>query len=190
MELQLEAIVSEITKELPVEVFNPNDWYLAGGVIYSLWNGTEPRDYDLFCKNKKAANKLRKYFRKNKELCDFTTKNAISKGKYQFVIRNIGEPEVEVNKFDFKHNCFYFDSGKLINCTEWEHLDNTELIFNTERGRDLLNIMTRIPKFLDRGMTITQAEMLSILEQATRPTKIFNERKTIKRRIIDKNELS
>lgn len=175
-------MVSQIQKELPEDIFNLSDWYLGGGCIYSIWNDKDPKDYDIFCKSKKAANKLKRYFKKNKEQCDVVTSNAVSKGKWQFVIRNVGEPEVEVNKFDFKHNMNYYDNGRLHTCAGWEYLDSNNLEFNSDRGRDILNIMTRIPKFVERGMEITQMEMLDILEKGTRPTKIFKERKTIKRR--------
>lgn len=178
----LNSVLNDIRKIIPEEYFNFNDWYFAGGCIYSLWNNKEIKDYDLFCKNKSAVNKLRKYFRLHKDKTDFITKNAISVGKYQFVIRNIGLPEVEVSKFDFKHNMFYYDKGELHNATDWEYLSSNKLEFNTERARDVLNIMTRIPKFVERGMEISQAEMLNILEIGTRPTKIFKERKMIKNR--------
>ena len=178
----LNSVLNDIRQIVPEEYFNFDDWYFAGGCVYSLWNDREVKDYDIFCKNKTAASKIRKYFRAHKDLTDIITKNAISVKKYQFVIRNIGLPEVEVAKFDFKHNMFYYDKGKLHNMVDWKYLSSNKLEFNTERARDILNIMTRIPKFVERGMEISQAEMLNILELGTRPTKIFKERKMIKNR--------
>lgn len=130
---------------------------------------------------------MKKWFKKHKDQCDIVTSNAVSKGKWQFVIRNVGKPEIEVAKYDFRHNMFFFDKGKLHNCTDWKHLDSNNLEFNSERGRDILNIMTRVPKFVERGMEVSQHELLSILEKGTRPTKIFKERSTIKKRLSGKD---
>jgi hypothetical protein len=55
----LELKICELEKLFTDEYFNVNDFYVAGGCIYSLWNNKEPKDYDVFCKNKKAINKLK-----------------------------------------------------------------------------------------------------------------------------------
>ena len=77
---------------------------------------------------------------------------------------------------------FYYDISGLHNLVEWEHLSSNQLKFNSARARDVLNIITRIPKFIDREMEISQKEILDILELGTRPTKIFRERRGIKQR--------
>ncbi len=64
----------------------------------------------------------------------------------------------------------------------WEYLDDSNLHFNSDRARDILNIITRVPKFVSRGMEISQAEILDILERGTRPSKILGERRSIKKR--------
>jgi len=179
----LEIKIRELEALLPKEVFDfYNDFYFAGGCIYSIWNNKEPKDYDIFCKNKKAINKLTKHFKNNKDKADIITSNAITMKEFQFVIKHIGEPEVEVARFDFKHNCFYYDGTVLGTTTHHDCLDSNKLEFNSKRARDVLNIITRIPKFLERGMEITQSEILNILELGTRPTKIFGERSAIKKR--------
>lgn len=178
----LNEIINELRIIFTDEYFNIDDFYFAGGCIYSLWNDKEIKDYDIFCKNKKAINKLRKWFRKNKDEADFITKNAISMGKYQFVLKFIGQPNVEVGKFDFKHNMCYYDNYKLTALSGYEYLESNKLEFNSTRARDVLNIITRIPKFIERGMEISQLEILNILENGTRPTKYFSERSKIKQR--------
>ena len=172
----------ELETLFTAEYFDFNDWYFAGGCIYSLWNNKEPKDYDLFCRNRKAINKLRKFFRQHNELEDIVTKNAISMGKFQFILKHVGEPEVEVALFDFKHNCYYYDYGGLHDLFGWDYLDSNKLEFNSERARNVLNIITRIPKFIERGMEISQKEILDILETGTKPTKYFRERRNIKKR--------
>lgn len=179
-EAELHKIISSVNDTIPLEFFNPSDWYLAGGCVYCVWNNKKPKDYDLFCKNKNAIKKLRKWFRQNPDKASIITKNAISMGKYQFVIQHVGNPEVEVRKFDFKHNLFYYDENGIHNCVEWDCIEGNRLEFNSERARDILNILTRIPKFVSRGMEISQKEILDIIELGTRPTKILRERKHIK----------
>jgi hypothetical protein len=173
--------VIEINDTIPIEYFNIKDWYFAGGCIYSIWNNKEPKDYDMFCKSMDAIKKIRKWFKKNKDKADIITKNAISMGKFQFVVQHIGKPEIEVGKFDFKHNMFYYDNEELSTLSDWEYIESNKLEFNSERARDILNIMTRIPKFVNRGMDISQKEILDILELGTRPSKYFRERKYIKK---------
>ena len=72
--------------------FDRRDFYFAGGCIYSLWNNKKPKDFDIFCKNKRAIRALQKWFRRHKEAADIITGNAISMGEYQFVTRHIGPP--------------------------------------------------------------------------------------------------
>lgn len=180
--LKLQEIISDIQTQIGKENFDFKDFYFAGGCIYCLWNDKDVKDYDIFCSNKNSINKLKKYFKQNKSKANIITNNAITMGKYQFVIKHIGKPEIEVNKFDFKHNMFYYDNSGLHNLVEWEHLSSNQLVFNSARARDVLNVITRIPKFVSREMEISQAEILNILELGTRPTKIFRERRSIKQR--------
>ena len=178
---ELNKIIEEIKILIPSEVFNFDDFYIAGGCIYSLYNGKEPKDYDIFCKNKKAIKRLLKYLENNKDKCSFVTDNAISLGKFQFIIRFIGNPKTQVSKFDFKHNMFYYDGKDLVCLSEWKYLESNTLSFNSTRARDVLNILSRIPKFIERGMEISQREIYEILEVGTRPTNYFRERASIKK---------
>jgi len=177
----LQTKVAELESILPKDAFDFKDFYFAGGCIYSIWNGKEVKDYDIFCKSKKAIEKLKRYFGENKGKTNIITNNAITMGKYQFVIRHIGKPEVEVMKFDFKHNMAYYDTDGLAAVSGWEYINSNKLEFNSERARDVLNIISRIPKFVGRGMEISQKEIFDILELGTRPTKIFSERASIKK---------
>jgi len=181
----LEEIVMQLKDLLQSPEFNFDDFYIAGGCIYSLWNDKEPKDYDVFCKNKRAVKFLKKYFADKPWLCQIVTDNAITSGKFQFITRKgcVGNPDTQVGQFDFKHNMFYFN-GKEVKCVSgWEFLDSDVLHFNTHRPRDILNTIGRIMKFQDRGMRITQKEVNKILEFATRPSRIIKERRSLKRRI-------
>lgn len=177
---ELTKVVSQIQAIIPE--FNLTDYYFAGGCIYSLWNDRDIKDYDIFCTNKKAMNRLKKYLKAHPELVNIKTQNAFTVGKYQFIIKHIGDPEVEVAKFDFKHNGYFYNHSGLHDVFSWDYIDSKELKFNSTRARDVLNIITRVPKFVERGMDISQKEILDILELGTRPTKYFAERRTIKQR--------
>ena len=182
LKFHLQSVVSDIQSKLGSDIFNFDDFYFAGGCIYCIWNGKEIKDYDIFCRNRKAIKKLCKHFKSNPHLANIITKNAITMGKYQFVIKHIGEPDVEVGKFDFKHNMAYYDSSGFHSLVDISYIEGDKLVANTNRARDVLNIITRIPKFVERGMDISQSEILDILELGTRPTKYFSERRYIKAR--------
>jgi hypothetical protein len=177
----LGEILNDIQQRLGA-AFDFNDYYFAGGCCYCLWNDKEIKDYDIFCKSQKAIRKLKSFFKANPQLADNISKNAITMGKYQFVTKHIGQPEIEVAKFDFKHNLVYFDSTGVHALTSWDDIESNTLLANTDRARDVLNIVTRIPKFVERGMDISQKEIVDILERGTRPTKYFSERRYIKAR--------
>lgn len=177
---ELNRIIADIRAKIPF--FNLTDYYFAGGCIYSLWNNKEVKDYDIFCANNKAKQHITTYLNLHPELINCKTENAYTVGKYQFVIKHIGKPEDEVAKFDFKHNGYFYNNKGIQTVFGWDYIDSNELKFNDERARDVLNIVTRIPKFVKRGMEISQNEILNILEKGTRPLSYFSERKTIKKR--------
>ena len=176
----LKEKVAELQNLLPDDVFNMSDFYFAGGCIYSLWNNVPPKDYDIFCRNKRAIKKIKAYFKRNKDKASSITKNAITFGEFQFITRHIGEPETVVSEFDFRHNMFYFDGKSLETLSSWRYLDDNKLAFNTERARDILNVVLRTPKFVSRGMEISKKDMAEILEKGTRPRKILKERRGLK----------
>ena len=175
----LSDIIKDIELKLPKSVFNFKDFYIAGGCIYSIWNGKKPKDYDIFCKNKEALAKVKQYFKENS--CNYTSENAITYGKYQFVAKWYGDAETEVCKFDFKHNMFYYDSEGLHNLVDWDYLNSNKLVFNKSRARDVASILTRIPKFVARGMEIDLEESAEMLDVVTRPSNYIKEKISIKR---------
>ena len=175
----LAEIVKDIELKLPKSVFNFEDFYIAGGCIYSIWNNNKPKDYDIFCKNRTALAKVQQYFKENS--CNYTSENAITYGKYQFVTKWYGDAETEVGKFDFKHNMFYYDSEGLHNLVDWDYLNSNKPVFNKLRARDVASILTRIPKFVARGMEIDLEESAEMLDVITSPKNYVKERINIKR---------
>lgn len=153
------------------------EMYFAGGCIYSLTNGKEPKDYDIFLKSDKLIDKL-------KEL-DFwvcKTDNALSYGKFQVIIKFYGEPEEVVGQFDFKHNMHWYEPYSYkIECGYEEEIEDStsslddyiyihtnELIFNEKRARDCENVWLRIDKFIKRGMKISKETKKKILSKTSK----------------------
>jgi hypothetical protein len=152
--------------------------FLCGGCIYSLYNNQEPKDYDFFLKDNQLAKDLMEYFKslelepyknllqgKYKGLHLMITKYAISIGKYQIIIKYIGEPEDVVNQFDFKHNMFYFENENVKPVADWEFLDTNKISFNDDRARDICGVILRLPKFVKRGMIVTKKEIAKMLNK-------------------------
>ena len=175
----LSRVVKDIEHKIPKEIFNFDDFYIAGGCIYSIWNNKTPNDYDLFCKNKKAINKIKAYFKEKP--CNFVSDNAITYGKYQFITKWYGDPITEVSKFDFKHNMFYYDSKGVHNIVDWSYLNSKKLVFNNLRARDVASVVTRIPKFISRGMELSKSECACMLDVLTSPKNYIKEKVSIKR---------
>lgn len=161
-----------------------NKFFLAGGCIYSLYNNKEPNDYDIFLYDSETKNLLILYF--NKYVTAFKhggisigeydglkllkTRYAISIGKkYQIIHKYIGKPNDVVSEFDFKHNMFYYVPHLNVVCPHKKsypkYLMTNEIFFNDLRCRDLCNVIMRIPKFIERGMTIKKKEIAKILKK-------------------------
>jgi hypothetical protein len=162
----LRNIKSEFTKKyIPPDLRNEfeKQAYLAGGCIYSLYQGNEVKDFDFFLKSAKFRDKLMKRFRKSSKVMQ--TKYALSfeKGRYQIILKYIGKPRKVVREFDFKHNMFYYNKGAVKGLVGEEHLQSNKLHFNNERARDIAGVLLRLPKFINRGMTITKKEHAKIL---------------------------
>ncbi|TVX86016.1 hypothetical protein [Paenibacillus agilis] len=161
--------------------------YISGGCIYSLYNDKEPKDYDFFVRSRSLSDKLREFFmslvvqettddgepkKKNIYIVHYKgnrvviTKNAISIGnKYQIITKFIGTPKEVVIEFDFKHNMFYHQNGRIDTLSDWDYLDSNSLFYNEQRARDISGTIIRVHKFCERGMTITNAEMCKMLRK-------------------------
>lgn len=180
---KLSILAASLEEYFGKDIFNFKDYYFAGGCIYSLWNGQAPHDYDVFCRSRGALKKIKKYFQDHRSAASIITENAITMGKFQFVTKHVGKPEREVAKFDFLHNCYWYDKDGLHALKGWDYLYKSKLLFNDGKTRDVLNVASRIPKFVERGMSISQKELLKILEKGTKPTSYLRERAYIKHRL-------
>ncbi|MGG1650529.1 hypothetical protein ABHN03_25300 [Paenibacillus sp. NRS-1775] len=184
---RIESVESELERQYNIfELLLPKEFilgfrnksYISGGCIYSLYHGDEPKDFDFFLSSKELAEKLKTYFMNQtgyhgsdisggtyKGLPLVITKNAISIGKFQIITQWIGEPEDVVGEFDFKHNQFYYRNGAVdvAVLSDWSYLKGNKLSHNEHRARDIVGTILRTPKFIGRGMTITQREMAKVL---------------------------
>jgi hypothetical protein len=178
IKMRLELERKQLKEILPEQFREKFERYafIAGGCIYSLYNNQDPKDIDFFVKNEVFAHELRKYFLSQAEYKSKTTvggmyngysltvtDNAISLGKYQIITRWIGEPAHVVGEFDFAHNQFYYENDEIGTESDFDALDSNELRYNEKRARDICGTLARVPKFVKRGMVITQKEMAKML---------------------------
>jgi hypothetical protein len=139
--------------------------FIAGGCIYSLANDEEPKDYDFFITDRNFVAELVNKLRNAPDICVFSD-NAISfdGGRFQIITRYIGQPDDVVGEFDFRHNMFYFAKGKVTGLVSESYLKSKRLVFNKERARDIAGVLLRVPRFVSRGMTISNSEHAFIIK--------------------------
>lgn len=155
--------------------------YIAGGSIYTMYHSYEFKDIDFFVRTQELKDKLLQYFKTldglkiklfdssqmwigkydNQDL--IITNNAISIGDYQIILKDVGNPEEVVGQFDFHHNMFYIEDGKLKRLVPLSALEGNQLIYNEERARDIVGTVMRVPKFVSRGMIIKHKQLAKIL---------------------------
>lgn len=174
-EASLAATQREFLKLFPKDRWHyiKNHTYFAGGCIYSLYNSKAVSDYDVFCDSKHCVELLSSLIGKQENLNGYTksfeTSNAISLTgdcEFQIIKKWYGEPSEVVAEFDFYHNHFAFIKGKIISFYNWRYIDVKKLCFNFKRGRDIVNVLLRIPKFIKKGFWIYEQDHLKIIEMA------------------------
>ncbi|WP_339193897.1 hypothetical protein MKY95_19140 [Paenibacillus sp. FSL P4-0176] len=174
----LREVKNELIKLLPTQMWQrfESEAYISGGCIYSLYHDRQPKDYDFFLVNESLADELREYFIDHagyhgsdmsggtyQGLPLIVTNNAISIGKYQIITQWVGEPQDVIGDFDFRHNMFYWKNKKVYTLSDWSYLKGNALVYNEQRARDIVGTIVRVPRFIQRGMTITQKEMSKVL---------------------------
>ena len=155
--------------------------FIAGGSIYSVYNNKPVNDIDVFIESLELKIALGVYFKRVDGLTTLKrgkqkvkigiykgrklviTDNAITIGNYQIILREIGEASDVVSRFDFKHNMYYIKNHKFYSVAEIFYLDLNQLIFNDNRSRDVAGALMRVHKFIEKGFTISQKELATIL---------------------------
>ena len=174
----LRIVKNELIRLLPTQMWQrfEEEAYVSGGCIYSLYHDKKPKDYDFFLVNQSFVDELREFFidRAGYHGSDMSggvyddlplliTNNAISIGKYQIITQWVGEPNEVIQEFDFKHNMYYWKNNKVKATSDWMYLKGNALVYNEQRARDIVGTIIRVPRFIQRGMTITQKEMSKVL---------------------------
>jgi hypothetical protein len=178
IKIRLELEKQQLTDMLPEEFRERFQKlaYIAGGCIYSIYNNTEPKDYDFFLRDSKLANDLRKYFISlsgyhgktvsggmYKDSSLVVTENAVTLGKHQIITRWVGEPMEVCGEFDFCHLQYYYDGNEIETISDFEFLESKTLRYNESRARDIVGSVMRLNKFVERGMKAPQKEVSKML---------------------------
>lgn len=148
--------------------------YFAGGCIYCLRNDKQVKDYDIFLRDQSIFDEI-----SNLDIWMCKTKYALSRGKYQLVVKYYGDPLECVGEFDFRHNMYYYVpfSGEIKSANPedqakdfemYQYITTNELIFNSARARDIEGVWLRIAKFEKRGMKATKETKREIKAKTTR----------------------
>jgi hypothetical protein len=150
--------------------------YLAGGCIWSIFNGEEPNDYDVFCKDHKTAMDIEDALR----LCheeEYSSENALSfrlsvRGKpslVQIISSFYGQPQDVIGQFDFLHNMYAFDGDAKFYTSlcygqpDYTPLTNKLLMLNKANKGDLASVACRAVKFIRRGFAFGETDMAELL---------------------------
>lgn len=148
--------------------------YIAGGAIYSLRHNRIPNDYDVFLSDEKLIRELAAL----PNFWGYTSRYALSKGKFQIVTKYHGEPLETVQGFDFKHNMYFFkpcermsrifsahpdEENETISKFKWLNGDSVE--FNELRPREVERCFLRIKKFRKRGMKVPLHTYMNVLKR-------------------------
>ena len=157
--------------------------YVGGGCIYSLFNSNTFKDIDMFCRDEMLVKAIESHVRKNMSDVKVAKSGQLILGKYkgnsivissnsitfkgefvvQLVKRDYGSPIDVVNRFDFKHNMFWIEGGRVHTASSIEYLNQSKLYFNDNRARDMVGTIMRVNKYIKRGMEMDSAEMAKML---------------------------
>lgn len=174
----------EFVKILPIDLQEDfkKEGFVAGGSIWTYVNRDFFKDIDLFVETEEMRNRLVAFAESVVSEHEYmTTSGKLRRGKYngfevvltdnaitvdkifQVVIKDWGTPEDVVGSFDFLHSMNYVKNGTLYTVGGLCYIKSDTLKFNEGRARNMCGVISRIPKFIDRGMTISQQEMSKVL---------------------------
>jgi len=162
---------------LDLAVHLKENGFVGGGCIYSMFQDGTYKDIDIFFKHeyvvKLVEDLLRKECRLEVEqgietgvwqgLRVVITDNAISIGEFQLIKKDFGKPEDVVSRFDFKHNMFWIEDGRVKSLSNLSYLTSNKLVLNELRPRQMAGVMVRVAKYTSRGMNLSSSEMCKII---------------------------
>jgi hypothetical protein len=161
--------------------------FITGGCIASFIREEQPKDIDYFITNTEALNKIKEYFKARDEIrleyqrehhrpitvLDgfddvplFFTDNAITLcDGFQIILKDCGDPEEVVGKFDYVHCMGYYMPNKnQLNVTDETRVAATDhrLIYNV-MSESPISSSYRMVKFIERGWKISRHEQAKLL---------------------------
>lgn len=170
-------IQEELGQDLFAQICKIPHVFLCGGALTSIFSNSPIQDFDLYFLNKHGFNELESYLGsvRNVKLI-LTTDNAktfkkeinnTKSIKIQLIKKPIVfEKSIEsiLNVFDFTvcQAGFDFDKKMFVSHDDFLlDLAKKELVFNIQSGSPL-NSLFRLKKYLSKGFTITNKELLKI----------------------------
>lgn len=139
--------------------------YFAGGAFASMILGHEPRDWDIFIRDKNALERVKAWLLDQPHMVKAATDRAITlRGGYQVITCRWGDPEYMTNKvFDFQHTRGYYTFS---NARGGSNLHIPREVYLACKYKRLLPLRSvdkldqyRIDKFEARGWTLDQGEL-------------------------------
>lgn len=153
-----------------LDMFKGINYYIAGGCLRDLFSiGHITSDIDVFFPNRKEVAKAIKALRKNKVKCGFHNKQLANfyykKQKIQ-IIKSFLYPTVQdiINDFDFTVCSVAYD-GKAFYCHDGFFYDLAAKRLMINHVRLPLNTLSRVVKYVKKGYTICNANLLILSKE-------------------------
>lgn len=137
--------------------------FIAGGAIASLLQDETPRDYDIFFTLAETKQRVEAYYENHADLVYIQTQNALTLfSGVQLITRQWGFPDAVTGGFDYVHTQGYFYRKALVFSADVEYAAQNKLLWVNRQAPCPLHPLLRLPKFIARGYTIEQTELIEI----------------------------
>lgn len=168
-------VVDKVVATLPGPVkrcLRVSRFFLAGGFIRSIVEGSEPNDIDLWVPSREKAEYYSKLLSGAIKKGRFITRNSISLPslRVQFVTRwMFDNPATLIDSFDFTiaQAAVYWDGDRWVGVCSDTFLEDTlakKLVYTSPvREEDPAGSLLRVKKFLGRGFTISDDDLAKVV---------------------------
>jgi hypothetical protein len=147
--------------------------FIAGGSIASLFNGENPRDYDIFASDSRTAEVFRNYFLgipARERLAAVKAANLFEIGAHgiffpdsriHFVTSYFGSPFQVIGNFDFIHTEGFYLDGLAVGDYTKKCIESRQLVYTNSKNP--IGSFMRLFKFVERGWSCQGSQVRRIL---------------------------